>query len=303
MSAKGKGSWQQFRGAVEQFHVSDPESEDDGMVDTPSSYLPIYQAIRFGLERLAHVEFLGTSGDTEWRVVPPILAVTHHRDDWIGIVCGARTPRLLASLTDVRAATNEVTEQQNMPDRIRLIAPTFDDLRIIADEKGLRIQKDAAAAILTAIPPVDDLTNRFPKAIPPGTGWAVQLFVPHKLRWETIDFAGFHSSGPSLLRFSLKFQRYYFLFQKEQVFNINVQVGKYVVLRKRRGLVRYRASQEQLVFPRICVPPSLIERALVLCSGLLPVPDQATGNIVYSEVPKNIAFFVGQLLRQEVTVL
>ena len=37
--------------------------------------LPIYQAVRFSLQRLAHVEFYSSSTETDWQVVPPALAV------------------------------------------------------------------------------------------------------------------------------------------------------------------------------------------------------------------------------------
>jgi hypothetical protein len=46
----------------------------------------------------------------------------------------------------------------------------------------------------------------------------------------------------------------------------------------------------------------LIERALVLCSGLLPHYDQSSGWIEYTGVPRDVARLAAQLLCQEVQV-
>lgn len=304
MSAREKGSWQQFRSAVEQVQISGAEEgEGDIEADVAVGELPIYQAVRLGLERLAHVEFFGATGENEWRVVPPSLAVIKHRDEWIGIVCGARSPRLLSSLKRVRGAMYEATGQPYMPDRICLTAPTFMCLLTIAESIGLRVQKDAPIALLTVIPPVDDPRSRFVAKIPPGTGWNIQRFESSKLRWQNVELSDFPGNGTNLFRFTLRFQRYYFLYLRGQTFKVNVQVGKYILFRRRRKLIRYRASQEQLLFPLICAPPPLIERALVLCSGTLPVLEPVTHDICYHGVPENVAYFAAKLLRQEVTTL
>ena len=60
MSARGSGSWSQFRAAVEELHVEPGDTEEDGenANDATAGDLPVYQSVRFALERLAHVEFL-----------------------------------------------------------------------------------------------------------------------------------------------------------------------------------------------------------------------------------------------------
>ena len=79
MSARREGSWQQFRTAVEELHLgesNDLEGEGD---DAPDQFaLPLYQTLRFNLQRLGHAEFFAGAGNSDWRVTPPSLAVTQH---------------------------------------------------------------------------------------------------------------------------------------------------------------------------------------------------------------------------------
>ena len=68
--------------------------------------------------------------------------------------------------------------------------------------------------------------------------------------------------------------------------------------RRVRNLLQYDPSRSMLSVPVSCRPPLLIERALILCTGLLPDLDKATGRLEYA-VPRAIAPLAGGLLRQE----
>jgi hypothetical protein len=85
------------------------------------------------------------------------------------------------------------------------------------------------------------------------------------------------------------------------VFRVPGQVGKYLVLRRRRHQVlRYDVDTRSLVVPASCRPPFLIERALILCSGSPPSYEgaQRRGTLSYSEIPEQIAAVAAALLRQ-----
>src|SRR5688572_6998564 len=92
LSAKGQGSWSQFRGAVEMFDL-EPDLENDGSADRGSD-LPIYQEVRFALQRLGHVEFSFAESQNGWKIVPPTVALYEATSDG-GLLCGARSPTLL----------------------------------------------------------------------------------------------------------------------------------------------------------------------------------------------------------------
>jgi len=74
-------------------------------------------------------------------------------------------------------------------------------------------------------------------------------------------------------------------------------VALYALLRRhRQGVLRYNGDAAALSLPAICRPPRLLERALVLCSGLPPV--YANGQLTYSELPPEVARLAAELLRQ-----
>src|SRR5574340_183927 len=97
MSARRHGSWAQFRAAVEELHLAtdvEVDGEDD---DAPDQFaLPLYQMLRFNLQRVGHAEFFAGAGEgADWRVTPPSLAITRNARGWLGIVAGARSPALM----------------------------------------------------------------------------------------------------------------------------------------------------------------------------------------------------------------
>ncbi|MGH7927410.1 MAG: hypothetical protein ACREQV_06425, partial [Candidatus Binatia bacterium] len=96
MSARGSGSWAQFRAAVERL-VPDSEPTDDDVEreDSDQSKLPLYQSLRLNFERLGFAEFFGASGGEEWRVAPPVLVIAHSKTRQTGFLTGARSDAIM----------------------------------------------------------------------------------------------------------------------------------------------------------------------------------------------------------------
>jgi hypothetical protein len=142
-------------------------------------------------------------------------------------------------------------------------------------------------------------------------GWTVERFLTSTLRWTTRDSTGardldawdVHRCRTGLFRFRMKYQRLHYLRWRGKTYSVPVQVGKYAVLRYRRvrGLLQYDPSRSLLSVPVSCRPPLLIERALILHTGLLPTFDRTTGRLEYA-VPRRVARLAAGLLRQEVCV-
>jgi len=307
MSAHERGSWSRFRSAVEQFHVQPNETGEnsENADDTTASDLPVYQEVRFGLQRLGHVEFFSKSAEADWHVVPPALATYTHDDEWIGFLCGARSPELLDKLSHLNGAFScERQRVSGMPDRILLKATEREILTQTAKDAGLAVQIDAPASILAAIPPVDDPRSRFPSEPPGGPGWIIERFSVSKLGWEGAASGDLVRAGTGLFRFRMKYQRFHFLQWRGRTFSVQVQVGKYAVLRHRRvrNLLQYNRERALLSVPVGCRPPLLIERALILCTGLLPHVEKASGRLEYTGVPLRIARLGAGLLRQEIQI-
>lgn len=305
MSARGEGSWQQFRSAVEEFHVdSDSTGEDDETSDDrTASDLPVYQAVRMGLERLAHVEFFTAGTETDWRVVPPALAAVEQNDQCIAFACGARSPDLCETLNLLNGDVSWDSEEiPGMPDRIRLCVPNIEALHRVAEQLSFFVQEQAPASLLTAIPAVDNPISHIPDKPPSAVGWTIERFSPSKPHWVKSEAGDVDDGGTNLFRYRFRYQRFHYLCWQGRMFKVQVQVGKYAVLKHRRikKLLAYSSKQHTLSVPVIFRPPPLIERALVLCSGLLPRFDRSSGRLEYTHVPPAVARLAADRLRQEI---
>ena len=304
MSARVQGSWQQFRSAVEELHVAaDEAADEEEAADVGDQYaLPIYQALRLNLQRLGHAEFFAGAGDSEWRVVPPSLAITHHPFGWRGAVAGARSPRLLDSMHSAeRSGTLEMLTAPACPDAFRLQASDPDVLVAVAKEMGLLWQMDAAVAILQCLPVIDDRAVCRDRDFPVGADWRVERFSASALSWQASSREEAESSN-GLSRWIFGHQRFFFVRRKSMTWSVPGQVGKYLMLRQaRRKVLRYDSDLASLRVPAPCRPPFLVERAIIACSGRPPDYIASSGELVYHDVPAGTARLAAAILRQNLS--
>ena len=304
LSAKGEGSWSQFRAAVEELHVQqedesvDPDDEGDRSMRTASD-LPIYQLVRFALQRLGHVEFFSHEIDNGWRVVPPAVAFLPGSNGE-GLLCGARSPALLEDLRGAGDVEVIGSEAPGMPQRLMLRGPSREVVAARARPLGFHMQTNAPNAILSAVPGARDHTTWHRTPIPETPGWTIHRFSSSRLSWAEVAKADATKARTGLFRFIMKHQRFYYLRWQGRSYQVPVQVGKYAVMRQRRGILVYDSGTRVLSVPAVCRPPLLIERALVLCSGFLPRFDPSPGHVEYAHVPPDIARLSAELLQQEV---
>ncbi len=306
LSAKGQGSWSQFRAAVEEFHTQQGELEldvEDSAASDAGSDLPIYQQARFALQQLGHVEFSGAEGKSGWQIVPPTIAIGAGTSVQ-GILCGARSPVLLERLFAHDDLAVEASQIDLMPQRIVVRSTCHDLLIDRVRELGIRVQNDAPASLLSALPRVHDHRRWRASKMPETPGWIVHRFSTYpRPQWTELPQADAHQAQSGLFRFVMKHQRFYYLRRRGGTFSIPVQVGKYAVMRRRRSrrsILSYDSKRCTLSVPAAFRPPLLMERALVLCSGVLPRFDVSTRRLEYSDVHRNVALLAAQLLRQEV---
>jgi hypothetical protein len=302
LAAKGQGSWSQFRGAVEAFQTQEgelePDVEDSSSVDAGSD-LPVYQEVRFALQRLGHVEFYTAESENGWRVVPPTVAI---RDGTAaeGLLCGARSPVLLDRLTATGDLALEISQVAGMPERIVVRSASHELLVARVRELGFLVQKEVPASLLSALPSVRDQSSWQVSNMPETPGWLVHRFSSYpEPQWKELPQAA-HQARSGLFRFVMKHQRFYYLCWRGRTYSVPVQVGKYAVMRRRRGTLRYDSERRTLSVPVVFRPPLLMERALVLCSGLLPRFDVTTRRLEYSNIDDGVAQLTAQLLCQEI---
>jgi hypothetical protein len=308
MSARVRGSWAQFRAAVEELHVGGDVDVDGEGDDAPDQFsLPLYQTLRFNLQRVGHAEFFAGAGEgAEWRVTPPALALSQHQRGWLGIVAGARSPRLLDRL---RSAASSCGAELSMvafpsyPDQIVMRAEEPGTLAATAKYAGLFVQDEAPAALLSSLPPVDDPMVRYNTELPFGVDWRIERFVTDTLAWRAATLDDARTASAGLFRFSLRHQRLVLFCNHGLSARIPAQVGKYLALRHRRAhVLRYDVTSRTLSVPASCRPPFLIERALIMSSGSPPSyegGDTLPSTLRYVQVSERIALEAAGLLRQE----
>lgn len=301
LSARGAGSWAQFRAAVEELHVPDASADEDA---ASAGVLRLYQQLRLNLQRLAHVEFFTEDGDLLWRVAPPVIASISQPDGLLGIVAGARSTRLIGRLEAVAQHRLSWVDHDGCP-RVGLIrGMTERELIAVASEVGMRHQPDAPRALLACLPAIDELTLRREIPTPFGRDWVVKRFDPESLNWmdSSIDAALKVKFG--LFEFTLSFRRHVLLRRDERTFEIPASVGKYWVAHRshRRDLIAYDAGARRFTTYAVCRPPFLIERALVLCSGRPPeykARPRLKSHLHFEAVPPDVAAYAAALLRQD----
>ena len=159
LSARGEGSWTQFRAAVEELcsnqHATGPDDGgDDGERQAGIGFdFPQYQQARLTLQRLGHVEFHTDEIENRWRVVPPTIAFLSD-DSRGGLLCGARTSTILERLREACDVEVVATQLDCMPQRILVQGASHASVAACARALGFHIQRAAPSAILSALPSV-----------------------------------------------------------------------------------------------------------------------------------------------------
>jgi hypothetical protein len=222
-----------------------------------------------------------------------------------GVLVGARSDRLLAKIAEAPGQIHlEVEAVPLCPDVIRVQATDQDALRSFADANGVYIQPHAPTAILLCLPAMDDPSTQRPADIPIGRDWNIERFSARRLSWTNSSRDEVNTCRMALFRFSLRYQKQVILCTKRGSLAVPSQVGKYAVLRHRhRWVFHYDATRQRLSVPASCRPPFLVERALILCSGTLPLFEARPGSgslLHYHRVPRAVAQLAAGVLRQEI---
>ena len=301
LSATGDGTWSRCRAALDELAVAETPANPTENTDENSpaaSRLSQHVRIRLNFERLGHAEFFRHDFPTGWRVVPPTLVSMPGGTGVRGVLCGARTNQLLTDLHELAGdAKVFITPQEECPDRIVLKHSSLQELAEVASKGRLIFQKAGIDRLLTVIPPVDSHQLRAPAELPFGQDWQVNRFSARSLTWieSSIDEARGRIFG--LFRIHIRYRPEYFLRFQGNAYKLPVQVGKYIVLKRaRRRVLDYDHERGILSMPVSCRPPLLLDRALTLCSGL--IPEFVQGRLEYPSVGPRHSRAAKRLLRQ-----
>lgn len=302
LSAKGSGTWSRFRAAVDELQSTEDTNGNDEDLDEGASdanSFPIHHRLRLNLERLAHAEFRRRDCENGWRIVPPALASVEHKNGVSAFLCGARTDLLMEQIKSASEDLDfNMTSQADCPDRIEIGADSNIELKRVAKVVGLRFAPRAGRVLLCAVPPIDDWQLKTVAELPFGGDWEVHQFSARTLGWLSATADEARSVSFGLFRFQVRYQPQYYIRARDKEYRLPVQLGKYLVLkRSRRHVVAYDVDMKTLSVPVSCRPPLLVDRALTLCSGLIPQIE--SGRLVYQNVSKATAVTTASLLRQK----
>ena len=301
LSAKGEGTWSRYRVAIDELADTDGSgsSIDDAGEDVPEAgSLPQHLRFKLNLERLGHAEFFCREFPNGWRVAPPTIVAMPMCEETRGFLCGARTNKLIMDLRQLIGEDNVlVTSQEECPDRIALATSTLSELSDVATKAQLFYQEEGIGRLLTALPPVDNIQMRNKSELPFGTDWQVSRFSASNLAWvdSSIDEARDRVFG--LFRIHVRFRPEYFIKLRGRSYKLPVQVGKYIVLKHaHRKILHYDYGRRVLSMPVSCRPPLLLDRALTLCTGL--IPKIVDGRLEYLSVEPRHSRAAKRILRQ-----
>jgi hypothetical protein len=226
------------------------------------------------------------------------------RNEWIGILVGARSARLIDRLLESAAqSTLETLKFDGCPDQLRIVAPDSQTLARIAQRANIYFQVSAPESILAVIPRIDEAAIRKSTPIPFGAQWRVERFSATSLRWEAASAQEARATTAGLFRFVRQYERIVLLCTHGHGYAVPSQVGKYLALKaRRRRVLQYDRTAECLTLPSSCRPPFLVDRALTLCSGAPPRYEARTamsGLLHYSNIPAPVARLASASLCQE----
>ena len=245
-------SWPQFRGAVENLGLED--SSGEAGEDTS---LPLHQRVRFGLERLGHVEFDTEECENGWRVVPPALALCQHDAVVTAVLCGARSLPLLKRIeTSAGGMQIDQIPFPDCPDIIRIESANAQDLEELGRREGLLGEPDAPEALLSGLPPVSHVKKWPRQALPAGgKDWEVkQLIIERRnIKWRTVTPKEANApDAEGLFRFSRFQTPEYFLREGRETIKLPGAIGKYLILfRYKRRVLRYNRQDRSLSVPAL----------------------------------------------------
>lgn len=230
------------------------------------------QRIVDDLAMLGHLE---TFNAASWKIAPPVLAGMPHdsAESATAVLCGARTPGVLARLGDAcrhSGAEMMTIAVANRPSVVRLVAACREALTAAAAQAGIALQDDAAFTLLACLPAVSQWP-RTPCPMVAGRVDIVRQFSRSELTWivKTLPEATAASGG--LFRIKRDWDSVTIL--KSSVTDcarIDDRAGRFIVAAKRRQ-ANWDKQTQTLSFPLQLYPPVIIARALILCTGGLPV--------------------------------
>jgi len=241
------------------------------------------------LATLGHIELLPGG---LWKVAPPVLAMLPKGPDGAAaaVLCGARTPGVLASLASACVSAGVQLDTQASgarPSVLRVIAGSNSGLATAAFAGGIPLQHDAALTLLACTPAIRDWP-RTPCPMVAGRVEAVRRFSRSRIGWIASTLAEATAARSGFFRIKRDWDWVSLLKTGvSECAYIDDRAGRLAAVAKLKA-ASWTAVSSTLDLPGQLYPPAPIARALTLCTGFLPQYDAASRRISFAGVPPEI---------------
>lgn len=318
ISAKKELAWLSFKETFDYLYnletgVREENTDKDGIKNKR------FQVIR-ALDSLGHCDFNFSDDGSRVYAAPPVLVRLPCTGFPQAILAGARSPATIAQLSEACQSVGhhiklEVTEQSSelglIPKRVAVQAEDVGELRAIGNFLEIPfLETPSAWYVLHFAASLDDYLATLEWYNDTELNWQSKTFDPIYLQFQSIKETDCpirlsEYSHPS------RNTKVYYLWQDEKCAEIDLDWGRYAVLKAlRRNVLIYDKCRFTMAVPASAKLPRLLERALTLCSGYAPkyekmprVLPPIQGFKLFSAIPPQIAEMTaaksGQTLLQQ----
>jgi hypothetical protein len=241
---------------------------------------------------LGHAEWTAPNA---WRITPPVLAGLRRNGAFAAVLCGARTAKLLDSLTAACSAAGTRLSAENRSDRpatVMVAASSRDLLADAALRAGILLQEDTAFRILACTPSVRQWP-RTPCPMVQGRVETVRRFSRSRMHWVPSTLAEAAGASAGFFRIQRDWDWVSLIKSSAQdAALIDDRAGRMAAAAKCK-VVRWTRDSGVLSLPAQLFPPGIMARGLALCSGELPRFDRETRQITFAGVqPEHLRLFL-----------
>lgn len=232
------------------------------------------------LVTLGHAEWLGSNA---WRIAPPVLAGLQRDGQFSAVLCGARTSKLVDSLSLACSTTGarlSAVTRSGRPSAMIVIASSPELLANVAVQAGVPLQSDTAFKILACAPSIRNWP-RTPCPMVQGRVESVRRFSKSKMHWVASTLAEATSSAAGFFRIQRDWDWVSLIKSSaHDAALIDDRAGRMAAAAKCK-VIAWTPESGLLALPSQLYPPSIIARGLALCSGELPSFDRDNRQITF----------------------
>jgi hypothetical protein len=271
MTHLGEGSWGSFRKAVCELASEQAESSD------------LYRNLRLHFSELGHVDFFANKSQ-KWRVRSPILGGLIDQPE-ITLLCGGRTPKLLAMIEKASAENHcefLVIPSNDSPSQVQ-VKGSEKALQAVANSTEIQFVPNLAKTLVGSLISIDQQLDKATEE-PVPHNWLVRSFDLNQQKWVNNllpDTAHEYSTNYGQCR-------YFVTTSKARLVSMSKRESIYAAAMLRCiSLARYHSDINTLTVPSTAPLPENFSRIACLSSGN---PSRyENGNLVYERVPPSIA--------------